>query len=310
MLALACLACGKPSAPAKQQQAGGRSIAEAPSAAPLPGPDPVGSLSHLDPKVARAFEVTSQFGPIPEPGPDDWLAFHPEPPQSVASYAGSGPNIPRPARDTIVIVALSKLDGSKGADLETLVHYARDFFGVDVRVLEGVTMEDLEPGRRTHYGKAQVNAADILDALEKQIPEDAYCVIALTTEDLYPSEDFNYVFGLARLKRRVGVFSFARYESPDRTLAVERALKVMTHEVGHMFGITHCTHYACNMNGSNHLEELDREPMHLCPVCLRKLHLATDFDPTTRYKRLSKHYRTQKLHDQALWVDQRLAHLR
>jgi len=304
-----CVACGKPAEASSEQHAGGSSAKAVREKVPLPGPDPVGSLSRLEPRVARAFEVTSQFGPVPEPGPNDWLAFNPEPPQSVVSYAGSGPNIPRAPRDTIVIVALSELDGSKGADLQTLVQYARDFFGVDVRVLEGVTMEDLEPGRRTHYGEPQVNAADILDALEERVPEDAYCVIALTTEDLYPSEDFNYVFGLARLKRRVGVFSFARYESSDRALAVKRALKVMTHEVGHMFGITHCTHYACNMNGSNHLEELDREPMHLCPVCLRKLHLATDFDPIARYESLSKHYRTQQLHDQALWVDQRLAHI-
>jgi hypothetical protein len=32
-----------------------------------------------------------------------------------------------------------------------------------------------------------------------------------------------------------------------------------------------CTAYACLMNGSNHQEEKDRRPMHLCPVCLRKL---------------------------------------
>ena len=310
LLALACVACGKSSTAAEQQHAGGRSPSISRAATALPSPDPIGSLSHLDPKVARAFEITSQFRPVPTPGPDDWLASHPEPPQSVVSYAGSGPNVPRPPRDTIVIVALSELDGSKGADLDTLVDYGRKFFGVDVRVLEGISMADLDPRRRTHYGEPQVNAADILDALESRIPEDAYCVIALTTEDLYPSEDFNYVFGLARLKRRVGVFSFARYESDNHTLAVERALKVMTHEVGHMFGITHCTHFACNMNGSNHLEELDREPMHLCPVCLRKLHLAADFDPIARYESLSTLYRTQNLHPQALWVDQRLAHIK
>ena len=33
----------------------------------------------------------------------------------------------------------------------------------------------------------------------------------------------------------------------------------------------HCTAYCCNMNGSNSLEEADRQPLHLCPVCLRKL---------------------------------------
>ena len=38
-----------------------------------------------------------------------------------------------------------------------------------------------------------------------------------------------------------------------------------------MFGISHCVHFHCRMNGSDSLEESDRSPMHLCPVCLRKL---------------------------------------
>jgi len=29
----------------------------------------------------------------------------------------------------------------------------------------------------------------------------------------------------------------------------------MTHEIGHMFGIHHCVHFSCLLNGSNHLEE-------------------------------------------------------
>lgn len=50
-----------------------------------------------------------------------------------------------------------------------------------------------------------------------------------------------------------------------------RFLQVMTHEVCHMFGLKHCIWMQCLMNGSNHLEESDRRPPHLCPVCLRKL---------------------------------------
>jgi len=30
--------------------------------------------------------------------------------------------------------------------------------------------------------------------------------------DLYPRDSWNFVFGLASLRERIGVFSFARYE--------------------------------------------------------------------------------------------------
>ena len=48
----------------------------------------------------------------------------------------------------------------------------------------------------------------------------------------------------------------------------------MTHEIGHLFGIYHCIHFECIMNGSNHLDEADGRPFHLCPICLHKLYFA------------------------------------
>jgi archaemetzincin len=154
--------------------------------------------------------------------------------------------------------------------------------------------------------------------MEPDVPDDAYCVIAVTWSDLYPDESYNFVFGLARLTRRVGVFGFARLH-PDffdeatgdpaevRRLVTRRALAVMSHEVGHMFGIQHCVSFACNMNGSNSLEESDRQPMHLCPVCLRKLHLALGFDPERRYEALEEQYRRAGLEAEAAWVQRQRA---
>lgn len=222
------------------------------------------------------------------------------------AYAGSLPNLPRPPRDTLVIATLSTLDDTTGPSVDALARYAGEFFGLPVRVISMDTAM-AAARRREHDGARQLNAADVLDVLQTRLPDDAYCVIALTTEDLYPTEDFNFVFGMARLKARVGVFSFARYASPDRTQAVRRAFKVMTHEVGHMFGITHCTHFSCNMNGSNSRDEMDREPMHLCPVCLRKLHMAVGFDPEGRYRALRTTYAAHGMTAEAAWVDGRLA---
>jgi archaemetzincin len=36
-------------------------------------------------------------------------------------------------------------------------------------------------------------------------------MICIMNDDIYPQEEWNYVFGLANLTGRTGVFSFARY---------------------------------------------------------------------------------------------------
>ena len=73
-----------------------------------------------------------------------------------------------------------------------------------------------------------------------------------------------------------------------------------------MFGLYHCIYYECGMNGSNHLDESDSRPIHLCPVCLRKLHHAIGFEVVERYKKLQAFYRRVGLADEAAWVGKRL----
>ena len=144
-------------------------------------------------------------------------------------------------------------------------------------------------------GKKQWLTPELLRTIWEKLPADAYAMLAVTMTDLYPDESWNFVFGQALPEKRVGVFSFARYhpawsggksDDSTKTLVLRRALKVLTHEMGHMFGIEHCVHFQCNMNGCNSLQEADSTPMDLCPVCLRKLHHAIRFDPVKRYEKM------------------------
>lgn len=283
----------------------------------------VGPLEHLPATDRAAFRYTSHFSPIPAPGPEDWLSVNPERGQTVQDYIDSHPNEPEP-RDHIYILPVGPLPYERGPTTDELAEHARRFFGMPVVVLPVRPLHELNMPSRVHGGHRQLHAVAVLDALQAEVPRDAYCLIAVTLEDLYPSDDFNYVFGLARLKSRVGVFSFARYhpeffgEAPeggavftvDRRLMVRRALKVMSHEIGHMFGVEHCIHLHCVMNGANHLSEVDRAPMHLCPVCLRKLHVALGFDPEARYRGLAEHYGSLGLDEAADWAFQRAGYLR
>ena len=56
-----------------------------------------------------------------------------------------------------------------------------------------------------------MNAGEILTEMAKSQPSDAFCVSAITMCDLYPRDEWNFVFGLARLGDGVGVYSLARY---------------------------------------------------------------------------------------------------
>lgn len=60
----------------------------------------------------------------------------------------------------------------------------------------------------------------------------------------------------------------------------------MVHEITHMFGIRHCVHYQCVMNGTNSLEESEYRTLELCVVCLRKLQSNIKFDCLERYTKL------------------------
>ena len=59
------------------------------------------------------------------------------------------------------------------------------------------------------------------------------------------------------------------------TLWLSRVCKTASHELGHCFGLDHCTYYACVMQGTAGLGEDSRQPPYLCPVDLAKLLRAT-----------------------------------
>jgi archaemetzincin len=192
---------------------------------------------------------------------------------------------------------------------------------MELKVLAPVTISAGRFTSRTNSmtGRRQVLTTDVLHWLKGKLPGDGFCLLAITMEDLYPEASWNFVFGQASLDERVGVYSFARYnptfygepQGEDYpALLLQRSIKVLTHETGHMFGLTHCVYFNCVMNGSNHLQESDRRPLHLCPVCLRKLQFSVGFDVVKRYATLAQFDRQAGLEDEAAWLDRRLEKIR
>jgi archaemetzincin len=256
----------------------------------------------LDPK---------SFEPIPRPGAQDWLANHPEPGQTFDEFLNSHPNRPDALRHTIYLQPLDEFP-SDGPQLASLKQWTEAFFSMAVRVLPVIAHESENIHSRTNPAtrNLQLLTRDILSLLAQRLPRDAFCLLGITLRDLYPAPSWNFVFGEASLRERVGVYSFARYgeSKRDRTrIMLRRSCKVLAHETGHMFGIEHCIYFRCLMNGSNHIAESDARPLHLCAVDLRKLYASVGFDPVSRYAHLQSFCRENGFDDEARWLEAQLA---
>jgi archaemetzincin len=187
------------------------------------------------------------------------------------------------------------------------------FYGMKLKLLDKpINLKNYEINLRIiEDRKIQLCANEILDSLYKELPKDAYCLLGFTEHDLYNDNnvikprnyaqkskdnksEFNFCYGLSGLKFRVSVVSFARYDplfystskiNFDSTkhqekilkyffILLKRACKVIIKEICHMLGLKNCIFFKCNMNGFNSMEEFDKRPLEICPVCLRKLYTA------------------------------------
>ena len=87
---------------------------------------------------------------------------------------------------------------------------------------------------------------------------------AVTKRDLYAGE-YNFLFGLAGL--HAGVMSIARlqpgssYPKDDDPVLLRRAMGVLTHELTHTFGLTHCVYFSCLMQVRRMRARAPRHPI-------------------------------------------------
>src|SRR3972149_9611961 len=174
----------------------------------------IGETSGLPETLKKALEPGNDFEAIPVPKPGDWLAVHPEKGQSFDDFVKSRPNRPDKSRNKIYLQPLGDFPKYKIPLIENVQEYAAAYFCMQVEVLPSLTLSDRGITTRINNftQKRQILTSDILAILKKILPADAFCVLAITMEDLYPEPSWNFVFGQASLRERVGVYSFAGYD--------------------------------------------------------------------------------------------------
>ena len=232
------------------------------------------------------------FEPMGEPKPGDWLAAYRETGQTFEEYLTSDPTLPIAGRRTIYIMPIGKFTQQQSRVIKAASEYIESFYGLPVKSLPsrkvGAAIAENDYRMVDYPQHRQVRTGYILHSiLQPALPGDAAALIAFTDEDLYPDTSMYFVFGQASLENRVGVWSLFRLDDlADYDKFMRRTLKISVHEMGHMFGMRHCTKYRCVMSGTNHLEETDSRPIDACPECMAKVCWFTKTEPSARYKRL------------------------
>ena len=147
------------------------------------------------------------------------------------------------------------------------------FTNIDVHpILLTVPHGAFDPSRRQYL------ANPFLVALKDYTRTDV-CGLALVNLDLFVPE-LNFIFGIAQPGGNALVavprLNPTFYDlPPNPVLYQERILKEALHELGHVFGLGHCSNN-CVMQFSNSLLDTDRKPTSFCSSCMHKAGLTEE----------------------------------
>lgn len=124
--------------------------------------------------------------------------------------------------------------------------------------------------------RVQYNSSLILRQLIMKPPLDAEKILGVLDVDLF-IPILTFVFGEAQLKGIGAAVSTHRlhnrfYGLPENSEATtDRLLKEAVHELGHTFGLIHCSQPKCVMNSSTYVENIDQKPAELCSLCQKNI---------------------------------------
>jgi archaemetzincin len=122
----------------------------------------------------------------------------------------------------------------------------------------------------------QYNSTMFLSLLLNSSNETGGRIVGVTDHDLF-GPVLTFVFGEAQLNGRAAIVSSFRLRPEyyglraDSALLESRVEKEAIHEIGHTFGLLHCSDAACVMHSSTYAEEIDFKSDRFCQRCLSQL---------------------------------------
>ncbi len=111
--------------------------------------------------------------------------------------------------------------------------------------------------------RKQYHALKIIETIASRHRPDSGFNLCLVRDDIY-IDRMNFVFGLADPRIKTAVVSSYRL---DGTHLIDRLVKEIVHEIGHLTGLGHCADLRCVMHFSNTLSDTDQKSADLCTTC-------------------------------------------
>ncbi len=145
---------------------------------------------------------------------------------------------------------------------------AWQIFGYDVKRMPNLP----DPSYALDTKTNQYSSVLLLKNLISQVPKDAVRVLGVTNHDLFIPM-LSFVFGHAQLNGPAAVISLARLHQSfyqlqeNKQLLIHRMMKEAVHELGHTFGLIHCSDSRCAMSLSNAIQQVDKKTEELCANC-------------------------------------------
>ena len=250
-----------------------------------------------DPFILTQLEYFTTIGrndvSLTPPKAGEWLFEHKEKGQTFEEYKKANPIRPTAGKSVIYLMPVGDFTSLQEKALQLTKTYIEIFFQQKTILLKAVPDSIIPTSVTRQQGNhVQVLAPYVLDSLlTNKTPPDGIALMAISAKDLYPENDWNYVFGLASYVKRVGVSSIYRLQNQQLDtanfrLCLSRLINISSHEIGHMMSMHHCTFARCIMNGSNSLQETDAAPNRLCSECQKKLCWNFRYDNQQRLKQL------------------------
>ena len=149
-----------------------------------------------------------------------------------------------------------------------ITNAAAEWFPLPIKHLAGISI----PAAAYDSKRKQYQSVEIMRMLAVNAPPDATRILGVTAVDL-SIPMLSFLFGQAQLDGQVAVVSLCRLQQEFYGLPAqddilrERLTKEVLHEMGHTFGLVHCSAPKCAMSLSTHIGMVDTKSERYCDRC-------------------------------------------
>jgi archaemetzincin len=227
--------------------------------------------------------------------------------KSLKDFINSNPNKVDKIRKVVYLLPFGNMKPEVEKIIQEEVEYLKAFLQLEVKVLDRISYDNIKgitsiqtrmvpASDFQYYSKMkggtptlseQIQANSFINAVMNNIkPKDAVAVLGITEHDIYNPE-YNYLFGISKLKEGVGLVStFRLIDYGGETKNNIR--KVVSKQIVNMFSISNVKDFKCVMNFHNNIEEQYQGKFDLSPRALEKLKYVIGLKYTKRFEDLAK----------------------